>query len=43
MNTQERIKALETEILQLKLKSPYHPSINEKLLELDRLRLQHAE
>ena len=33
----EQIQALQAEILQLKLKSPYAPIIKKKLLELDNL------
>jgi hypothetical protein len=42
MDTLAKIKQLQAEILQLKLQSPYHPSITKKLLELDKLLLQHA-
>ena len=37
MTLKEQIKALQAEILMLKLQSPYATSIRAKLLELDKL------
>ena len=37
MTLKEQIKALQAEILMLKLKSPYATGIRAKLLELDKL------